>query len=73
MTKPKTEKLDVFLKKNSKYSFRLTENQYARLTGLRLPKNSWYLKNRSCLHKHALKYGYVIDEVVDKYIVFRKK
>lgn len=51
--------------------FELTDAQYERKTGAPLPKDKYYIKNKSVLSKIAKEYNYNI-EVVEKRVIFRK-
>ncbi len=52
--------------------FELTEAQYEKKTGARLPKNSYYLCKKSALAKRADEKGYEI-ELVEKRVILKKK
>ncbi len=51
--------------------FSLTESQYQKSVGKTLPKDYYYLKNKSALSKEAKKYGYYI-EIKEKILCFKK-
>ena len=57
--RPNFEKLIPLFQSNENFS--LTETQYKKSTGVSLPKDYRYLKNRSALAKIAKKHGYVIE------------
>lgn len=52
--------------------FSLTESQYKKNTGYSLPKEIYYLKNKSAFSKLARQYGYDIT-VKEKTICLKKK
>ncbi len=58
MAKPKLDEIEKLLQKGKAFS--LTDAQYEKKTGLRLPKASSYLKNKSALAKLCQKYGFII-------------
>lgn len=70
MAKPKLEEIEKLLSKGKEIS--LTDAQYEKLTGIPLPKNNYYLKNRSALAKIAKNADYVI-EVIEKRVILTKK
>ena len=51
--------------------FSLTETQYRNSTGKTLPKDYYYLKNKSALAKEAKKFGFQI-EIQEKTVSFKK-
>ena len=51
--------------------FSLTESQYLKSVGQPLPKDYYYLKNKSALANEARKYGYEI-EVKEKTVCLKK-
>ncbi|MBE6895494.1 MAG: hypothetical protein E7477_00190 [Ruminococcaceae bacterium] len=51
--------------------FSLTESQYEKSVGKALPKDYYYLKNKSALAKEAKKYGYQI-EIKEKTVCLKK-
>jgi len=51
--------------------FSLTEKQYLKSTGKEMPKDTWYLKNKSALSKVAKEHGYYI-EVNERTISLKK-
>lgn len=53
-------------------SFDLTDAQYEKMTGARLPKDKNYLKKRSALANAATKEGYRL-EVIEKTVRFIKE
>lgn len=67
---PKLENLEQLFKKGKNFS--LTDAEYEKKTGVMLPKDKSYLKNRSALAKKAKEAGFVVD-VIEKQVVFRKK
>lgn len=69
MGKPKFDKLFPLFEANENFS--LTEKQYEKSTGAALPKDYYYLKNRSAFSKLAKKYGYVV-EINEKTVSLRK-
>lgn len=72
MAKLNTDKLDVYIKNKESNLIKLTDSQYEKLTGNRLPKDKYYLKCRSALSNWAAKNGYFIEDVVEKYVLIRK-
>lgn len=52
--------------------FELTESRYEKLTGAALPKNKYYLSNKSAIAKLARRNGYDVD-VIEKTILLKKK
>ncbi len=70
MAKPKLDEIEKFLSKGKEIS--LTDAQYEKLTGIPLPKDSYYLKNNSALAKSANKAGFKI-EVIEKKVLLKKK
>ncbi len=52
--------------------FRLTDKQYETKTGTMLPKDKYYLVNKSALARKAKEQGYVLN-VMEKTVVFTKK
>ena len=58
MAKINFENLIPLFEANQEFS--LTESQYEKSTGKSLPKDFYYLKNKSALAKEANKYGYYI-------------
>ena len=70
MKKPKLNNIDnLFL---SGKNFSLTESQYYKETNATLPKDFYYLKNKSAVAKLAKKYGYKIL-IQEKTILFEKE
>lgn len=69
MAKPDFSKIIPLLESNEEFS--LTEKQYLKRTGRDLPKDTYYLKNRSALAKEVEKYGYSI-EVKERTIILKK-
>lgn len=67
---PKLENLDSLF--NSGESFRLTDAQYEKKTGIQLPKHKTYLLNQSALARKAEEKGYMI-ELIEKTVIFTKK
>ena len=53
-------------------NFSLTESQYFNETEARLPKDSYYLKNRSAIAKLAKKRGYKIL-IQERIVLFEKE
>lgn len=51
--------------------FSLTESQYLKNVGQPLPKDYYYLKNKSALAKEAKKHGYQI-EIQEKTVCLKK-
>ena len=70
MKKPNFEKLVPLFESNEEFS--ITEKQYKQSTGTDLPKEIYYLKNKSAISKEAKKYGYEIS-VKEKTICFQRK
>lgn len=56
---------------NADQEFSLTESQYKNSVGKSLPKDFYYLKNRSAIAKEAQKFGYYI-ELKEKTLCFKK-
>lgn len=69
MAKLSFEKLIPLFEANEEFS--LTESQYEKSVGKALPKDFYYLKNRSALAKTATEYGYSIT-VTEKTVCFQK-
>lgn len=69
MAKRNFEKLIPLFEANEEFS--LTESQYEKSVGKPLPKDFYYLKNKSALSKKAKEYGYCI-EIKEKTICLRK-
>lgn len=69
MKRPTFHKLIPLFEANEDFS--ITENQYFKSTGVTLPKNYYYLKNKSALSKIAKEKGYIID-VAEKTVCFKK-
>ncbi len=69
MKKPTFERILPLLESGEDFS--LTETQYLRHTGATLPKDIYYLKNKSSLSKIAKKHGYLIV-VKEKTICLKK-
>ena len=67
--KPDFEKMEAYFDKGK--DFRLTEAQYEKLTGTRLPKGTYYLKNKSALANRAKEKGYWV-EVIEKEVILKK-
>lgn len=70
MSKPNLQKIEEMLKR--KNYIRLTDKEYQKLTGLPLPKEKWYIINRSALAKLATDNAYEI-QVIEKQMILRKK
>ena len=51
--------------------FSITESQYLKKIGKEMPKETWYLKNRSALSKVAKNFGFTI-EVKERTIILKK-
>lgn len=69
-TRTKLKKLDHLFNKGS--TFQLTNSQYEKLIGENLPKEKWYLENRSAVATVAKEHGYQLKMIVDKTIEFIK-
>ena len=67
--KPQLEKLDSLFAKGNNFS--LTDAQYEKKTGTQLPKDKYYLLNKSALAKKAEKEGYTI-ELIEKKVILKK-
>ena len=67
--KPNLHSLDKFFKKGK--DFELTDAEYERHTGIRLPKNKSYLLKRSALAKKCELEGFKIS-VVEKRVKIEK-
>ena len=70
MSKPNLQKIEEMLKR--KNYIHLTDKEYQKLTGLPLPKEKWYIINRSALAKLATDNAYEI-QVIEKQVILRKK
>ena len=70
MSKRNFDKLIPFFESGEEFS--LTESQYRKNTGYSLPKEVYYLKNKSAFSNVAKKYGYVIS-VKEKTICLKKR
>ena len=69
MKKPNFEKMLPLLESGNEFS--LTEAQYEESTGAVLPKDYYYLRNKSSFAKKAKEYGYAIA-VTEKIICLKK-
>jgi hypothetical protein len=69
MAKPNFEGLIPLFEANEEFS--LTESQYQRSVGKALPKDGYYLKNKSALAKEAKKHGYYV-EVKERTVCLKK-
>lgn len=69
MAKLNFERLIPLFEANEEFS--LTESQYQKSVGKSLPKDYYYLKNKSALANKARKYGYRI-EIKEKIVCFKK-
>lgn len=69
MKKPNLKGIDSLF--SSGKSFSLTESQYYKETDATMPKDFYYLKNRSAIAKLAKKYGFKI-EIKEKTIMFER-
>ena len=67
---PTFQEIDKMFAKGK--DFELTDAQYEKLTGTPLPKDKYYLSNRSAIAKHAKKNDYFI-KVIEKKIVLTKR
>ncbi len=70
MSKRNFDKLMPLFESGEEFS--LTEMQYQKNTGYSLPKEIYYLKNKSAFAKIASQYGYYIT-VKEKTICLKKK
>ena len=70
MAKPNLEKIDTLLLSGQNFS--LTETQYQKETNATLPKDFYYLKNRSAVAKLAKRHGFSI-KIQEKTILFEKE
>lgn len=68
--KPKLENLEYLFKQGK--PFQLTDAQYEKKTGLRLPKDAHYLLNKSALAKKCAEQGFTM-ELQEKVVTFKKK
>lgn len=68
--KPKLEELNYLFDKGE--DFELTDTQYEIKTGVALPKEVWYLENRSALAKRAKEKNYTLEIINKKTVVLRK-
>ncbi|MBE6591471.1 MAG: hypothetical protein E7646_05465 [Ruminococcaceae bacterium] len=55
----------------AKQDFSLTESQYEKCIGKPLPKDYYYLKNKSAFAKEAKKHGYRV-EIKEKTVCLKK-
>ena len=69
MAKLNFEKLIPLFESNEEFS--ITESQYEKSVGKSLPKDYYYLKNKSALSNEAKKYGYCI-EIKEKTVCLKK-
>ena len=69
MAKLDFQNLILLFEANQEFS--LTESQYKKSVGKPLPKDIYYLKNKSALSKKAKEYGYCIA-VKEKTICLKK-
>lgn len=58
MARPKLEKIEEMLAKGKPIT--LTDAQYEKKTGIALPKEKYYLLNKSAIAKLCKKYGFKI-------------
>lgn len=56
MPSPKLDKIIKMLESGEEFS--LTDSQYKRKTGLKIPKNNTYVVKNSAIAKKAKEYGY---------------
>ena len=69
MKKPKFDKLLPLLRSNEDFS--LTESQYEEKTGAPLPKETYYLKQRSAFSNIAKEHGFTIT-VHERTVIVKK-
>lgn len=69
MAKLNFEKITPLFEADQEFS--LTESQYLKSVGYPLPKDSYYLKNKSALANEARKYGYQV-EIKEKVVCLKK-
>ena len=70
MSKPNLASIEVLLSAGK--DFALTESQYYKETACTMPKDFYYLKNRSAIAKLAKKRGFKIA-IKEKTIMFEKE
>lgn len=68
--KPKLSNLDELFEKGE--DFELTDSQYEKRTGCRLPKDKSYLLKKSALAKECKKRDFILA-VVEKRVILKKK
>ena len=68
--RPDLSKLDSWLGKKDRID--LTDAEYENITGLALPKDRYYLLNRSALARRCIENGYEI-RLIDKRVIIEKK
>ena len=70
MSRPDLKKIQTLLESNEDFS--ITEKQYKNSTGASMPKDTYYLKNRSALAKLANEHGFTV-EVQERTISLKKR
>ena len=55
--------IDAFLRGEE---FAITRNDYVRITGIDIPQDTYYTKNRSAIAKKAHEYGYEIQIIPEQ-------
>lgn len=68
--RPKFAEFIPLFETNSEFS--ITEEQYESMTGVPLPKGSYYLLNSSALYKKAAEYGFELI-LNERTISFKKR
>lgn len=73
---PKLEELDYLFDEGS--DFQITSEEYENKTGVPLPKNKGYLRNKSALAQLAKERGYIITDIVEetapqRTVLFKRK
>jgi len=68
--KPKLDEIEKMLAKG--ITFSLTEAQYEKKTGARLPKDNGYLVRKSALAKRCEEYGYML-RLQEKVVYLEKR
>ena len=63
--------IDILPLFDTSKEFSLTESQYFKKTGATMPKDTYYLKNKSALSNIARKHGYVV-EINERTICLKK-
>ena len=66
---PNLNELEYLFEKG--VDFHLTAREYEKKTGILLPKDQNYIKNRSALARRAAEHGFEITEIQEKPVIER--